>query len=134
VYASSKAAVVTLTECLHHQLRALGSRISASVLLPSGGLLLTGLWTADRNRPDGLARERPRSRPGMTAEDFMDMMAKQGHEIPVMPLDQVASWVVDGVLADRFWLLPDGLMDDEVRARAEAIIARNEPYLHQANV
>jgi len=133
VYASSKAAVVTLTECLHHQLRALGSRISASVLLPAGGLLLTGLWTADRNRPDGLARERPRSRPGMTAEDFMDMMAKQGHEIPVMPLDQVASWVVDGVLADRFWLLPDGLMDDEVRARAEAIISRKEPYLHQAN-
>jgi hypothetical protein len=51
-----------------------------------------------------------------------------------MPLDQVASWVVDGVLADRFWLLPDGLMDDEVRARAEAIISRKEPYLHQANV
>ena len=55
VYASSKAAVVTMTECLHHQLRALDSRISASVLLPSGGLLLTGLWTADRNRP-GRAR------------------------------------------------------------------------------
>ena len=70
----------------------------------------------------------------MTAEGFREMMAKQGHEIPVMPLDEVASWVVDGVLADRFWLLPDGLMDDEVRARAEAIIARKEPYLHQANI
>ena len=30
--------------------------------------------------------------------------------------------------------LPDGLMDAEVRARAEAIIARQDPYLHQANV
>jgi NAD(P)-dependent dehydrogenase (short-subunit alcohol dehydrogenase family) len=132
VYASSKAAVVTMTECLHHQLRALDSRISASVLLPAGGLLLTGLWTADRNRPEELERERPRSRPGMTAYDFKDMMAKQGREVPVMPLEEIASWVVDGVRADRFWLLPDGLMDDEVRARAEAIIARKAPYLHQA--
>jgi NAD(P)-dependent dehydrogenase (short-subunit alcohol dehydrogenase family) len=134
VYASSKAAVVTMTECLHHQLRALGSRIGASVLLPAGGLLLTGLWTADRNRPDALARERPRSRPGMSAEDFRSMMSSQGHDIPVMPLTEVASWVVDGVLHDRFWLLPDGVMDDDVRARAEAIVARKEPYLHHAGI
>jgi NAD(P)-dependent dehydrogenase (short-subunit alcohol dehydrogenase family) len=134
VYASSKAAVVTMTECLHHQLRALGSRIGASVLLPSGGLLLTGLWTADRNRPGELERERPRSRPGLTAEAFRSMMAEQGHEIQVLPLEEVASWVADGILADRFWLLPDGLMDDDVRARAEAIIARKEPYLHHADL
>ncbi len=134
VYASSKAAVVTMTECLHHQLRSMGSAIGASVLLPSGGLLLTGLWTADRNRPDELARERPRSRPGMTAEGFREHMASQGHEIAVMPLDEVASWVVDGLRTERFWLLPDGLMDTEVRARAEAIIGRQEPYLHQADV
>jgi NAD(P)-dependent dehydrogenase (short-subunit alcohol dehydrogenase family) len=134
VYASSKAAVVTLTECLHHQLRALGSRIGASVLLPAGGLLLTGLWTADRNRPTSLERERPRSRPGMTAEDFRARMAEQGRDIPVMPLDEVASWVAEGILADRFWLLPDGLMDDEVLARAEAIIARKAPHLHEAGL
>ena len=134
VYASSKAAVVTMTECLHHQLKALGARIGASVLLPAGGLLLTGLWTADRNRPDAFARERPRSRPGMTADQFREMMAQQGHEISVMPLDDVAGWVVDGILADRFWLLPEGLMDDEVRARAEAIIARKEPYLHEVGI
>jgi NAD(P)-dependent dehydrogenase (short-subunit alcohol dehydrogenase family) len=134
VYASSKAAVVTMTECLHHQLRSSGSRIGASVLLPSGGLLLTGLWTADRNRPDALARERPRSRPGMTAEAFRDHMAGRGHDLAVMPLEEVASWVVDGILHDRFWLLPDGLLDDEVRGRAEAIIGRRSPYLHQAGI
>jgi NAD(P)-dependent dehydrogenase (short-subunit alcohol dehydrogenase family) len=134
VYASSKAAVVTLTECLHHQLRALGSRIGASVLLPSGGLLLTGLWTADRNRPADLRRERPRARPAMTAEAFRQHMASQGRDLPVMPLEEVASWVVDGIRTDRFWLLPDGALDDEVRGRAEAIINRKEPYLHQAGI
>ena len=134
VYASSKAAVVTLTECLHHQLRELGSAIGASVLLPSGGLLLTGLWTADRNRPAALERERPRSRPGMTAESFRELMASQGRDIPIMPLEEVASWAVDGLLTGRFWLLPDGLMDDEVRARAEAIVDRHDPYLHVAGI
>lgn len=134
VYASSKAAVVTLTECLHRQLRTLESNIGASVLLPAGGLLLTGLWTADRNRPPQLERERPRSRPGMTAEAFKEMLAQQGQEIPVMPLAEVASWVADGIRADRFWLLPDGFMDEEVRARAEAIVARQEPYLHEAGI
>jgi NAD(P)-dependent dehydrogenase (short-subunit alcohol dehydrogenase family) len=134
VYASSKAAVVTLTECLAHQLKELDSRVGASVLLPSGGLLLTGLWTADRNRPAALERERPRSRPGMTAESFRELMASQGREIPIMPLEEVAAWAVDGILTDRFWLLPDGLMDDEVRARAEAIIDRKQPYLHIAGI
>jgi NAD(P)-dependent dehydrogenase (short-subunit alcohol dehydrogenase family) len=134
VYASSKAAVVTMTECLHQQLRQSGSRVSASVLLPSGGLLLTGLWTADRNRPDALTRERPRARPAMTAEAFRQRMTAQGHDLPVMPLEDVASWVVDGILADRFWLLPDGVLDDQVRGRAEAIISRKEPYLHQAGI
>jgi NAD(P)-dependent dehydrogenase (short-subunit alcohol dehydrogenase family) len=134
VYASSKAAVVTLTECLRHQLDELGSRIGASVLLPSGGLLLTGLWTADRNRPASLERERPRSRPGMTAESFRELMASQGRDIPVMPLEEVASWAVDGLRTNRFWLLPDGEMDDEVRARAEAIVDRQQPYLHVAGL
>ena len=134
VYASSKAAVVTITECLHRQLRDLDAAIGASVLLPSGGLLLTGLWTADRNRPEALERERPRSRPGMTPEGFRDLMASQGREIPVMPLEEVASWVVDGLLDGRFWLLPEGMMDDEVRARADAIIDRREPFLHSAGI
>jgi len=47
VYAASKAAVATLTECLAAQLAADGARIGVSLFLPGGGLLDTGLWTAD---------------------------------------------------------------------------------------
>jgi hypothetical protein len=125
---------VTLTECLAHQLNELGSPIGASVLFPSGGLLLTGLWTSDRNRPPSLERERPRSRPGMTAESFRELMASQGRDIPVMPLEEVAAWAVDGLLTGRFWILPDGDMDHEVRARADAIIDRKQPYVHVAGI
>ena len=59
VYASSKAAISCLTEALAHQLIAAGTELRASVFYPSGGLLDTGLWTAQRNRPEALQRERP---------------------------------------------------------------------------
>src|SRR5579872_2787807 len=59
VYASTKAALTTLTECLAAQLEADGAKVRAAVFYPSGrGLLDTGLWTSDRNRPSDLARER----------------------------------------------------------------------------
>ena len=56
VYASSKAAISCLTEALAHQLIAAGTELRAAVFYPSGGLLDTGLWTAQRNRPADLAR------------------------------------------------------------------------------
>ena len=59
VYASSKAAVSCFTEALAHQLDAAETSLRAAVFYPSGGLLDTGLWTAQRNRPDDLARVDP---------------------------------------------------------------------------
>ena len=56
VYAATKSALTTLTECLDAQLRSEGTKLSAAVFYPSGkGLLDTGLWTSDRNRPAELA-------------------------------------------------------------------------------
>ena len=52
VYASSKAAVTCFTEALAHQLAPRATLdCAAAVFYPSGGLLDTGLWTAERNRP-----------------------------------------------------------------------------------
>ena len=59
VYASSKAAISCLTEALAHQLIAAGTELRAAVFYPSGGLLDTGLWTAQRNRPEALQRTKP---------------------------------------------------------------------------
>ena len=57
VYASSKAAVSCITECLEAQLKSEGTNLSASIFYPSGGLLDTGIWTTDRNRPKDLATD-----------------------------------------------------------------------------
>src|ERR1700727_2993966 len=71
VYASSKAAISCLTEALAHQLIAAGTELRAAVFYPSGGLLDTGLWTAQRNRPAQLARVKPRPpAPGTAFAEF----------------------------------------------------------------
>ncbi|WP_106401649.1 SDR family NAD(P)-dependent oxidoreductase [Actinocorallia populi] len=97
VYAASKAAVSTLTECLAVQLREEAAPIGVSLFLPGGGLLDTGLWTADRNRPDELARERPRTTPALTVAQLVEMTAAKGGRLPVQPLDELAEQVVEGI-------------------------------------
>jgi NAD(P)-dependent dehydrogenase (short-subunit alcohol dehydrogenase family) len=97
VYAASKASVTAITECLALQLETDEANIAASLFLPSGGLLDTGLWTADRNRPEELAREKPRDRPGITVQQLVDMAAKSGKTLPLQPLDELAQVVLDGI-------------------------------------
>ena len=58
--------------------------LRASILYPSGGLLRTGLWTADRNRPPELARERPRSTPTLTIEQ-LEETRPQGRPRAALP-------------------------------------------------
>ena len=123
VYAATKCAVTCLTECLDAQLVGEGTNLRAAVFYPSGrGLLDTGLWTSDRNRPAGLARERPRSSPTMTVAD---LVAKG---VPVQPLDELADMVVDGLRARRFVLVLDGERHaGTLRDRAEAFAAGANP-------
>jgi NAD(P)-dependent dehydrogenase (short-subunit alcohol dehydrogenase family) len=102
VYAASKAAVSTITECLATQLEADGLPIGASLFLPAGGLLDTGLWTADRNRPIDLERERPRTTPAITVATLIEMSKKSGHEMRVQPLDELARVVLDGIRAGTY--------------------------------
>jgi NAD(P)-dependent dehydrogenase (short-subunit alcohol dehydrogenase family) len=97
VYAASKAAVSTLTECLAVQLAERGAPIGVSLFLPSGGLLDTGLWTAERNRPAGLARERPRATPAITVAGLVASAEAAGRTLRVQPLDELAETVLAGI-------------------------------------
>jgi NAD(P)-dependent dehydrogenase (short-subunit alcohol dehydrogenase family) len=128
VYASTKCAVTCVTECLAAQLAAEGAKVSAAVFYPSGkGLLDTGLWTSDRNRPADLARERPRSTPAMTVAELVDK------GMPVQPLDELADMVVDGIRDERFVMVMDvDRYVDTLRTRADAIAdLANPTVVHQ---
>jgi len=123
VYASTKCAVTCLTECLAAQLAAESTKLWAAVFYPSGrGLLDTGLWTSDRNRPAELARERPRSSPAMTVAEL------RAKGVPVQPLDELAHLVVDGIRDGRFVMVLDADRHaGTLRDRAERFEAGENP-------
>lgn len=132
-YAVTKAAVVTLTECLYAQLQEVGAPIGASVLFPGPHMLRTGLFTSWRNRPDEYAKERPRATPYVTLEQLEAQMAAAGMELEYTPVEEVAGRVVDAVRADTFWILPESeRTDEQIRARAASMLARENPtYLRE---
>jgi len=102
VYASSKAAVSIITECLGAQLAAASDRMRAMVFYPSGGLLDTGIWSCDRNRPAELAREVPVVGEPQTLEKFRAMAKKAGMDLPVQDLDALAQHLLGDIRAGHF--------------------------------
>jgi len=132
-YAVTKAAVVTLTECLYAQLADAGSVVGASVLFPGPHMLRTGLFTSWRNRPAALAKERPRATPYPTIEDIEAQMAAAGITPAYTEPSEVADQVVEGVRAGAFWIMaPSATADAQIRARANAMLARANPsYLRE---
>ena len=95
IYASSKAAVSCFTEALQHQLVLEDKDIGASVFYPSGGLMNTGLFNSQRNRPSELERvKNPAKRKPMTFEELKNMLEQSGREIKVADLDELGGFVV----------------------------------------
>jgi NAD(P)-dependent dehydrogenase (short-subunit alcohol dehydrogenase family) len=123
VYASSKAAISCLTEALAHQLIAAETQLRAAVFYPSGGLLDTGLWTAQRNRPAGLARVKPRPpAPGTTFEEFKAHLKASGRSAELMDLRELGRFAVQGVRRGDF-IIAYGLEEAAamLHRRADAI-------------
>ena len=116
VYAVTKAAVVTMTESLYAHLKAEHARVGASVLFPGPHMLRTGLWESHRNRPERYAKERPRRTPYRSLDQWEAAMKEAGHEVAFTPVEEVAAFVVDGIRADRFWLLPASEHSDPKRS------------------
>ncbi len=104
VYASSKAAVSIISECLAAQLQSEGTKLGASVFYPSGGLLDTGIWTTDRNRPSDLAREKPYD-PVPTVQDFKVAAEAAGMTLEFQDLDELARYCLQGILDKRFVIM-----------------------------
>lgn len=134
VYAMTKAADTSLAEVLYGQLRNLGSKVSASVLVPPG-TINTGLFTSARNRTNEFARVVPREDPTpLTYDEMLARMNASGNpRRPIQP-DEVAEYVIDGIRNRQFWILPDHRhpdirdnFDALAKARAESLLTRGDP-------
>jgi NAD(P)-dependent dehydrogenase (short-subunit alcohol dehydrogenase family) len=128
VYASSKAAISILTECLDAQLAA-ETKLRAAIFYPSGGMLATGIWTTRRNRPPELARERPVPEGSETTfDDFMHGMKAVGIELPVQDLDELAEFAVAGIKQGDFVIMiRREEMEQQLTERAKKLAAGENP-------
>jgi NAD(P)-dependent dehydrogenase (short-subunit alcohol dehydrogenase family) len=140
VYATTKAAVVTITECLWGQLREVGANVSASLLYPSTrspGMLNTGIWRPGANRPDRYDRPGAPPKEGRDAlGEYQKRMDAAGLPVEFAPLSEVADLCFEGIRDDVFWItVPSEPQQEKIRARAESQIAMTAPdYLLEAHM
>ena len=119
-YGVSKHGVLALSESLYRDLKARDAKIGASVLCP--GFVNTGIFKAERNRPEEFASDLPESNAGARANlDSVLQHAKQPAEI--------AEIVFEAIQNDRFYILPHPAWDEIVRSRVEHVLAREAPFV-----
>ncbi|MUL85371.1 MULTISPECIES: SDR family NAD(P)-dependent oxidoreductase [unclassified Mycolicibacterium] len=127
VYPMTKAAVLCLTESLYTHLEMTGTQVRAHVLFPSG-FLNTGIWESWRHRPTRYAATQERRTPDQTLAKVVDRFESAGAHIEFTPLEAVAEQVVEGILADSFWMMgPPAPSDQVVSSKAASILARGKP-------
>lgn len=127
-YAATKAAVVTITECLYGQLLDVGAPIGASVLFPGPHILRTGLFESWRSRTPEFAKHRPRQTPYTTVEALEAQMRAAGVDIAYTPVEDVAECVVAGIRSGDFWIHPQSDRGDaQLLARTDSILHRTNP-------
>jgi NAD(P)-dependent dehydrogenase (short-subunit alcohol dehydrogenase family) len=140
VYATTKAAVTTLTECLWGQLREQESLVSASLLYPSTrtpGMLNTGIWRPGANRPARYDRPGAPPKEGRDSLGLYLQRAKDaGIEVQFAPLEEVADLCFEGIKNDVFWItVPSEMQSAKIQARATSQIERTPPdYLLTTNL
>jgi NAD(P)-dependent dehydrogenase (short-subunit alcohol dehydrogenase family) len=123
-YIASKFAVLGLTECLAHDLRATGARVGASVLVP--GLVDTKIAYSTRNRPDEPPGEAQAPDHHMVEQALRDLTAKRGR-----PPEEVAGLVFDAVRSGRFYVTTSDATEGILRERFDAVLAGELPPLAQ---
>jgi len=132
VYATTKAAVTAITECLWGQLAAMDTNVKASLMLPSTrtpGALNTGIWRPGRNRPERYTRPGQAPPEGRDAlKEFTAQLEVHGQELTFAPLEEVADIALDGILADKFWIyLPSDRARGTIEARAASMADTSDP-------
>jgi NAD(P)-dependent dehydrogenase (short-subunit alcohol dehydrogenase family) len=121
IYCVSKHAVVTLSECLHHDLAQQKARLKCSVLCPA--YVSTGIADSGRNRPADLKETRQKS-----AADFaLDASLKKAVQSGKLSAADVAQKVYEAVRDERFYILTHPKIKASIQWRMEDILQDRNP-------
>jgi NAD(P)-dependent dehydrogenase (short-subunit alcohol dehydrogenase family) len=127
IYASTKAAVTSMTEVLHYQLLMDEAALQAHVLFPGPHVVNTNILSSMRNRPSEL---RDDDEP-VAYTSMADLLKSSGlGDMPLTEPEEVAETCLAGIESGQFWILPPSeASDKKFRARTESILARANPEL-----
>jgi len=120
-YNVTKHAVVTLSETLHGELAALGSKVGVSVLCP--GFVTTRLWDSDRNWPENL----PPRDPQLPEQQEQTRAVLKALIEGGISTDPVVERVVDAIVNQRFYILTHEGSEDAVEQRMRRITRGENP-------
>ncbi|MFZ2870335.1 SDR family NAD(P)-dependent oxidoreductase [Zavarzinia sp.] len=118
VYCVSKHGVVTLSECLHHELQLEGAPIGVSVLCPA--FVPTGIGHSERNRPAEFADANP------LGEVYAEAMRKAIAAGKLTAAD-VARITLEGVQAGRFYIITHPTIKKAIEIRMQDILEERLP-------
>ena len=131
VYNVSKHAVVSLSETLYQDLRLVTTQVSASVLCPF--FVPTGITASERNRPAEMREDAPPTRSQLIGQAMATKAVGSGK----VSAADVAVFIVDAVLADRFYIYSHPKALATVQTRLEDImLQRNptDPFAHKPEI
>jgi NAD(P)-dependent dehydrogenase (short-subunit alcohol dehydrogenase family) len=122
IYCVSKHAVVTLTECLYHDLAARNAKIGVSLLCPA--YVPTGIADSERNRPASLHNPvRARTAEDIEREQKMRHAVESGKISP----EEVAEMVYKGIVDERFYILTHPKIKAAIEMRVQDIVNDRNP-------
>jgi hypothetical protein len=110
-YAVSKVGVVSLCETLRDELRAAGSPIGVSVLIPSS--VSTKVMESERNRPGRLGSEQRTPIAEQVRLMIRDGLFGPDGKSP----DEIAAITLDAIRKDRFWIITHASARPALEAR-----------------
>jgi NAD(P)-dependent dehydrogenase (short-subunit alcohol dehydrogenase family) len=119
-YVVSKFGAASLAECVAHDLRAVGSEVGVSCLVP--GSVDTKIADSTRNRPDEPPSEAQAPDHHFVAQSLREMTSTQGR-----PPDDVGDIVFAGLRAGDFWIPTTDHYEELLRPRFEAMLALKLP-------
>ena len=128
IYTSSKASVSSITEVLKLQLEQADANIKVSILFPGPHTVRTKLFSAERNRPEELARDpNAPEHPISSVEDMLEMMSSMGIEMETTEPEEVASFCISQIQEGKYWINPVNEKSEQAfKERVQSIVSRSD--------
>ena len=102
--------------------------MKVSILFPGPHTVRTKLFSAERNRPEELARDPDApEHPISSVEDMLEMMSSMGIEMETTEPEEVASFCLSQIKLGNYWINPNSDKSEQAfKDRVDSIVNRTD--------